>query len=164
MYWGELGQYHGRWCPCIARASAVVYEWPVIPSFDALIVAGQNKLLKKTFELPMIWGTMTLMWRHCNVIYWCKICMFVLLKHCLISYIVPKYMFWRVFLLAGLYLFLPANLSHPVVSHQIAHNHCDIFWKLGHLVSGSGEISLLTPPNAQDANQMVHASIINIPI
>ena len=80
MYWGELGQYHGRWCPCIARSSAVVYEWPVILSFDVLIVAGQNKLLKKTFELPMIWGTMTLMWRHCNVIYWCKICMFVLLK------------------------------------------------------------------------------------
>ena len=38
----------------------------VAPSFDVFFDVQLSKRLKKTGVLPVIWETMTVIWRHCN--------------------------------------------------------------------------------------------------
>ena len=92
------------------------YEWPVIPSFNALIIACQNKLTKKHlnfqwFEAP---------WRSCDVtVMWYidarSVCLSCWSSRETLHYFIYLYRIYVLLdvLLAGLYLFLPANLSHP---------------------------------------------------
>ena len=58
---------------------------------------GLNKLLKlkTTVELPLIWNTMMLMWRHCDEIYLCHIIMSLLFKATVKQK--QKHMAWGVF-------------------------------------------------------------------
>ena len=60
-------------------------------SFDVFSV-GPQQPVERAVELTMTWDTMTLMWRHCNVINSYHIVMFVLLQRT-VDIIVTSYIF-----------------------------------------------------------------------
>ena len=52
---------------CVGRwGHGKVLTWKRFPHY-CLFYTSLNNLWKKTVYLPVIWDTMTLMWRHCNV-------------------------------------------------------------------------------------------------